>query len=108
MLSRENGEESRLEHQLSGSAWIAAGSSFLLFAFGATFPVLSFLFLSGTEAIAASIILSAVALFSIGAGTTLFTGRSILFSGMRQLVIGLAAAAVTYTLGRMVGVTIRG
>jgi len=108
ILNMEGKEEARLEHQLAGSAWIAAGSSFLLFAFGAMFPVLPFVFLSGTDAVAASIILSAIALFSIGAGTTLFTGRGFLSSGMRQLLIGLAAAAVTYGLGRIVGVTISG
>lgn len=94
--------------RLGGSAWVAAGSSFLLFAFGAMFPVLPFLFLSGIEAVTGSILLSAVALFLIGAGTTLFTGRGFLSSGLRQLAIGLAAAGVTYALGRMLGLTISG
>ena len=88
--------------QIGGSAWVAACSSFLLFAFGAIFPVLPFFFLFGREAVVVSIILSAAALFVIGAGTTLFTGRGFLSSGMRQLLIGLAAAAVTYTLGRII------
>ena len=47
-------------------------------------------------------------MFVIGAGTTLFTGRGVLFSGARQLAIGLAAAAVTFGLGRLIGVCIGG
>ena len=38
--------------------------------------------------------------------TSLFTGRSVIFSGLRQLAIGLAAAAVTFGLGRLLGVSI--
>ena len=106
MLTTEATQELRVDPRgLSSSAWIAAGWSFLLFAFGATIPVLSFFLLSGTEAVAVSIILSAMALFFIGAGTTLFTGRRFLSSGIQQLLIGLAAAGVTYGLGRMVGIT---
>jgi VIT1/CCC1 family predicted Fe2+/Mn2+ transporter len=90
--------------QFGSTALMAAGSSFALFASGAIFPVLPFFFVSGAEAVASSIALSAVILFLIGAGTTLFTGRSLMFSGMRQLLIGLAAAGVTFALGRLIGV----
>jgi vacuolar iron transporter family protein len=91
-----------------GSPWIAAGSSFLLFASGALFPVLPFVFVAGSEAVVVGIILSAMVLFLIGAGTTLFTGRGFVWSGMRQLMIGMGAAAVTYGLGRLVGVAMAG
>jgi vacuolar iron transporter family protein len=47
--------------------------------------------------------LSAVAMFMIGAGATLYTGRGVLFSGTRQLAIGVGAAAVTFGLGRLIG-----
>ena len=67
--------------------WPAA-TSFLLFALGAIFPVAPFFFLSGVAAIAASLGVSALVMFAIGAGTTLFTGRGVLFSGVRQLAIG--------------------
>jgi VIT1/CCC1 family predicted Fe2+/Mn2+ transporter len=93
---------------LGGSPWTAAGTSFLLFAIGAVFPVAPFFFLSGTTVIATSLGVSAGAMFAIGAGTTLFTGRGVLFSGTRQVVIGLAAAAVTFGLGRLIGVSIGG
>ena len=48
--------------------------------------------------------LSAVALVSVGVGVSLFTGRSALYSGARQLAIGAAAATVTYGLGTAIGV----
>jgi VIT1/CCC1 family predicted Fe2+/Mn2+ transporter len=91
---------------LGGSAWVAAGTSFLLFAAGAIVPVVPFFALSGSAAVGASLALSAAAMFLIGAGTTLFTGRGVLFSGLRQLVIGMAAAAVTFGLGRLLGVSL--
>jgi len=86
-----------------GYAWHAATSSFLFFATGALFPVLPFFFVSGTTAVLASILISSAVLFLIGTGATLFTGRSVFFSGIRQLLIGLAAAGVTYTLGHFIG-----
>lgn len=94
--------------ELGGSAWVAAASSFVLFAAGAVFPVIPFFLLGGMSAVAASLLLSAGVMFAIGAGTTLFTGRGVLFSGARQLAIGLAAAAVTYVVGRLIGASITG
>ncbi|HLI21431.1 MAG TPA: VIT1/CCC1 transporter family protein [Stellaceae bacterium] len=94
--------------ELGGSPWAAGGTSFLLFAIGAIFPVAPFFFLAGLPAVIASLVLSALAMFAIGAGTTFFTGRSVLFSGARQVGIGLAAAAVTFGLGRLIGVSIGG
>jgi vacuolar iron transporter family protein len=94
--------------ELGGSPWVAGGTSFLLFALGAVFPVLPFFFATGTTAVEASLGVSALVLFAIGAGTTLFTGRGALFSGMRQLVIGLAAAGITFGLGKLIGTAIGG
>ncbi|HJV66990.1 MAG TPA: VIT1/CCC1 family protein [Geomonas sp.] len=94
--------------ELGGSAWEAAFTSFLLFAAGAVIPVIPFVFLKGGAAIAASAALSAVGLFVIGASITLFTGRSIWYSGSRQVAFGLAAAAVTFGVGRLVGVALGG
>jgi vacuolar iron transporter family protein len=95
-------------NDLGGSAWVAGATSFLLFAIGAIFPVAPFFFLAGPISIGASLVLSALVMFAIGAGTTLFTGRGALFSGVRQLAIGLGAAAVTFGLGRLIGVSIGG
>jgi VIT1/CCC1 family predicted Fe2+/Mn2+ transporter len=94
--------------ELGGSAWEAAITSFVLFAIGAVIPVISFSFLQGTPAIALSLLMSGIGLFVIGAITTLFTGRSVLFSGMRQIIFGLAAATATFLIGRLVGVTLGG
>jgi VIT1/CCC1 family predicted Fe2+/Mn2+ transporter len=94
--------------ELGGSAWEAAVTSFFLFAVGAILPVIPFVFMSGNHAVVASVALSSVGLFVIGAAITLLTGRSVWFSGMRQFAFGLAAAAVTYAIGHMLGVAILG
>lgn len=94
--------------ELGGSAREAAISSFVLFATGAIIPVAPFIFLSGWPAVVASAVLSALALFGIGAAITLLTGKSVLFSGMRQVVIGVAAATLTYLLGTLLGAAVRG
>ena len=94
--------------ELGGSPWSAAGASFGLFAAGAIFPVAPFFWLDGAAALFASLAASGFALVLIGAGTSLFTGRSLVFSGARQLAIGFAAAAITYGIGRLVGVTLGG
>jgi VIT1/CCC1 family predicted Fe2+/Mn2+ transporter len=94
--------------ELGGSAWAAAGTSFLLFAGGAIVPVIPLFFAGGVRAAIYSAVLSAIAMFIIGAGTTLFTGRNILVSGLRQLAIGVAAAAVTFGLGELIGVAVTG
>jgi VIT1/CCC1 family predicted Fe2+/Mn2+ transporter len=94
--------------ELGGSAWVAAATSFLLFAGGAAIPILPFAALTGITAVWAGAALSGAVMFLIGAGTTLFTGRGVLFSGLRQLAIGLAAAAVTFGIGRLIGIAIGG
>ena len=93
-------------NEFAGYAWTAAMSSFLLFGTGASIPVLPFILLSGSSAVLASIVISSVVLFLIGAGVTLFTGRSVFLSGIRQLLVGLAAAGVTYALGHAIGASI--
>ena len=92
--------------ELGGSAYEAAFTSFFLFAFGALFPILPYLFSSGTVAILLSLMVSAIGLFIIGAAITLMTGRSVWFSGMRQVLVGIAAAALTYGIGKLIGVSI--
>ncbi len=94
--------------ELGGSAWAAAATSFGLFAFGAIIPVAPFFFLGGVGAVIASLIVSAFGLFLIGAAITLLTGRNVLFSGLRQVGFGLIAAALTYGIGRLIGVAVSG
>ena len=92
--------------ELGGNALAAAGTSFALFSLGAIFPVAPFLFLQGARAIAISIILSAAALCGIGLLTSLFNGRSPWYSAARQTLFGCAAAAITYGIGALLGVSL--
>ena len=96
-------EELGLDPRELGNPIGAAVGSFLAFAGGAILPVLPFFFGASTELIAASIAISGAALFGVGALISLFTGRDTLFSGGRQLLIGAAAAAITFALGSLIG-----
>ena len=96
------------EHMLSVALDVnnptsAAAHSFIFFAAGACIPLLPFLVASATRSILASAALSAAALFGIGALTSFFNGRRVAFSGVRQVGIGVAAAAITYGVGLGVG-----
>jgi VIT1/CCC1 family predicted Fe2+/Mn2+ transporter len=66
------------------------------------------MFLDGKNAILLSVGSSVIGLFGIGAAITLLTGKSIWFSGFRQVAFGLAAAAVTYGIGTLIGVSLAG
>jgi vacuolar iron transporter family protein len=93
---------------LGGSPWAAAATSFALFTLGSLFPVLGLVFATGTSALWLSLSFAIAALFAIGAATSIFTGRSVMFSGLRQVAIGVAAAAVTFGLGKIIGVSLGG
>ncbi len=86
-----------------GSPWTAAIASFILFALGAIIPVFPFFFGSGTSFVAIGAAASGAGLFALGAAITLLTGRSWVYGGGRQLVLGLAAAVITYVIGGLVG-----
>jgi len=101
-------EELGLDPDQLGSPWGAAGGSFLAFSAGAALPVLPYLLLGDTVAFWLALGLSLAALFLVGAAVSLLTGRSAVFSGVRQSLIGGAAAAVTYAVGAFVGVTVAG
>ncbi|OGA80548.1 MAG: rubrerythrin family protein [Betaproteobacteria bacterium RIFCSPLOWO2_12_FULL_66_14] len=92
--------------ELGGNPWSAAGFSFVLFALGALFPVLPFLAMNGTQAVLASIGTSALALGAVGVMSSLFSGRGIGYSALRQIVVGCAAAALTYGIGALLGVSL--
>jgi VIT1/CCC1 family predicted Fe2+/Mn2+ transporter len=103
-------EELGLDPSSLGSPWGAAIGSFLAFAAGALVPVLPFLFAPAGEGVAtgyvvASAVLAGLALFAVGASLSLFTGRSALMSGLRQLGLGAAAATLTYVIGSVIGVS---
>jgi VIT1/CCC1 family predicted Fe2+/Mn2+ transporter len=94
--------------ELGGSPWSAAAASFALFSLGAIFPVAPLFWLDGRAAQLASLASSGIALALIGVGTSLFTGRSLIFSAVRQLGTGFLAAALTYGIGSLCGVALGG
>ncbi len=96
------------KEELGGSAWEAAIASFILFSIGAIIPLYPFIFIRGENAILLSLGSCVIGLFCIGAAITLLTGKSVWFSGFRQVLFGLAAAAVTYGIGSLIGVSLAG
>ena len=99
-------EELGLDPDELGSPFGAAFGSFVAFALGAAVPVVPYVITSGPTAFTASIVLSLGSLFAVGAGVSLLTGRGVLFSGVRQVLIGAAAALVTFLVGSAIGVTV--
>jgi len=99
-------EELGLDPDQLGSPVGAATGSFLAFVVGAAVPLIPFLLASGTVAFVASLTASMVALFLVGAGVSLLTGKSAWRSGLRQMLIGGLAAAVTFAVGSLLGVNI--
>jgi VIT1/CCC1 family predicted Fe2+/Mn2+ transporter/rubrerythrin len=101
-------EELGLDPDELGSPWGAATSSFIAFGVGAFIPLLPFLLGTGFNALVASLVLSFAALFALGAGVSLLTGRSLIFSGLRQVAIGALAAGITFAVGTVIGGNVGG
>jgi VIT1/CCC1 family predicted Fe2+/Mn2+ transporter len=96
-------EELGINPEETGNPVQSAVSSFVMFAIGAFIPLLPWLITSGTPATIWSVVLGGVAAFGVGAALAMFTGRSWLWSASRQLLISGVAAAVTYSVGHLVG-----
>lgn len=96
-------EELGLDPGQLGSPWTAAIFSLLSFAIGAFVVVLPYLIGSGTAAVAAAIGLALAAMFGVGATIGALNGRSALKMGLRQMLVGALAAAVTYGAGHLIG-----
>jgi len=99
-------EELGLDPTELGSSWGAATYSFVTFSVGAAIPLLPFLITSGQVAFIGAIALALVSLFVVGALVSIVTGRSMIRSGLRQVLIGAAAAAVTYAVGKVIGASV--
>jgi len=93
-----------IDPEAPGSAARAAVSSFLSFSIGAILPLLPWFFAEGSTAVIASVIIGAVAALALGAAIGLMAGRSVVGTALRQLAVAAVAAAVTYTVGSLLGV----
>jgi VIT1/CCC1 family predicted Fe2+/Mn2+ transporter len=99
-------EELGLNPEELGSPWAAAIASLGAFAIGASVPLLPFLLLSADVALSGAIVATAISLFGVGATLSLFTGRKSWQGGLRMLMIGAAAGAATWFVGRALGVAL--
>ena len=86
------------------SEWGAAISSFFSFVAGAAIPLLPFLVSQSENNLFFTIAFSLISLFMIGASISFFTQRNLWWSGIRTLLIGVAAGAITYFVGMLLGV----
>jgi vacuolar iron transporter family protein len=83
---------------------LAAVSSFVAFAIGAFVPLVTYLF--GVSSLVLPTTFTLIALFACGAVVSRVTTRSWWYGGLRQLLLGAAAAALTYLIGDAVGASI--
>jgi VIT1/CCC1 family predicted Fe2+/Mn2+ transporter len=96
-------EELGLNPEELGSPWVAAFSSLLAFTVGAVVVVIPYLFGSGLAALVAAIALACLALFAVGATIGLLNGRTPVRAGLRQLLVGGAAALLVFGIGHLIG-----
>lgn len=96
-------EEVGLDERSIGSPWGAGIGSFAAFTVGALIPLIPYLALAEAPAFVVSLTGSLGALFLLGIGITRFTRRSVIRTGLRQVLLGGAAAAVTYLVGTLIG-----
>lgn len=99
-------EELGINPEQLGEPYGAAFSSFISFAVGALIPMLPFLLWKSSPALPVTVVISAVSLFGIGAAIALLTGRSLLWGGLRLLLLGAAAGGATFLVGQWLGVKV--
>ncbi|GAA1413521.1 VIT1/CCC1 transporter family protein [Catellatospora coxensis] len=95
-------EELGIDPDSKPSPWTAAISSFVCFSVGALIPLISYLF--GSESLWLALGIGGLGLFVVGALTARFTRRRWWSAGLRQLLLGAAAAGATYLIGSAIGV----
>ena len=106
-LSHRANEDGEEENVALGTDIGAAAASFSFFASGALVPILPYIFgLSGLWAMALSLLFVAMALGFTGGIVGLLSGSSPMRRGLRQILIGLGAAGITYLLGLAFGTTL--
>ncbi len=89
-----------------GSPWGVAISSFVAFSVGAIIPVIPRIFMSGNSATIMSAIFGGIALLVVGGILGLLSNRNMVWGSVRMLLIGAASAAVTFTIGRLIGTSL--
>ena len=100
-------EELGLNPSQLGSPWGAAASSFIAFAAGAFVPLIPYVLgLERTTALAVGGSLSALALLITGSSLAYLSGKHPLRGGLRMLAIGAGSALVTFSIGRLVGISL--
>jgi VIT1/CCC1 family predicted Fe2+/Mn2+ transporter len=99
-------EELGLDPAALGSPIGAAVFSFASFSVGAAVPLAPFVVASGGAALGGALVLTAAALFGVGCAISLFTGRGAFRGALRTLLLGAAAGAITYGIGRLLGAAV--
>jgi VIT1/CCC1 family predicted Fe2+/Mn2+ transporter len=95
-------EELGLDPGELGSPIRVAFSSFAAFAIGAAVVVLPYLFTGGLLALGIAVALSAIAMLVVGGLVGRFSGRGVVPGALRQLIVGVAAAGVTFIIGSLI------
>ena len=101
-------EELGLDPEELGAPWGAATTSFIAFVAGAAVPIIPYVIRMDGGVVAVSAALSGVALLAVGGLMAVLSSRSVLWGGVRMLLVGGAAATVTYGVGTLIGVTVAG
>lgn len=99
-------EELGLDPQGLASPIVASLASFFSFAVGALIPLIPYLFITGRTALLSTIILMELGLCTVGGLMSLFTGRSVWWSAIRMAILGSAAAAATFAIGKLLGASV--
>jgi vacuolar iron transporter family protein len=99
-LSQELG----VDPQEKPSPWVAAGSSFVMFAIGAIVPLIPYLL--GFRSLSLGLLFGGVGLLVAGGVAARFTKKPLWFASLRQLLFGTVAVAATYVVGHLVGAVV--
>jgi VIT1/CCC1 family predicted Fe2+/Mn2+ transporter len=95
------------ETELVGTSMGVAVSSFIFFASGAFIPIIPYLFgATGLTGVIASAVLVAISLLLTGGIGGVLSGQAPLKPGLRQMLIGLGAASVTFIIGLIFGANV--
>lgn len=92
-------EELGIDRSSLGSAVPAAASSFTTFAVGAAVPLVPWLVTSGAAAFIATVVAAGLLASVVGGALGIFTGKPVVRSAFRQLVLSAIAATIAFGVG---------